>query len=68
MSGDIDRLGVDPLRAEAWLTFTGILVSLPDATSPDEAFARLGRFTDTTGLVFDTARTTSALRFVPQTS
>lgn len=66
VSGDIDRLGVDPVHADAWLTFTGILVSLPDARSPDEAFARLGEFTDTAGLVFDAAGTTSAPRFVPR--
>ncbi|WP_433530312.1 hypothetical protein ACQPYA_29770 [Micromonospora sp. CA-263727] len=42
VSGDIDRLGVDPVPADAWLTFTGILVSLHDATSPEVALARLG--------------------------
>jgi hypothetical protein len=65
VSGDIDGLGVDPVAVEAPLTFAGILVSLPDATSPDLALARLAQFTDTTGLVYDADSPTAALRFVP---
>lgn len=66
VSGDIDRLGIDPVRADAWLTFTGILVSLHDATSPDVALARLGQFTDIAGLAFDSDSADAALRFVVQ--
>lgn len=66
VSGDIDRLGIDPVRADAWLTFTGILVSLHDATSADVALARLGQFTDTTGLVVDPDSADTALRFITQ--
>jgi hypothetical protein len=64
VSGDLDGLGIDPVRADAWLTFTGILVSLRDATSPEMALARLGQFTDTTGLAFDPHSGDAALRFI----
>ena len=64
VSGDIDRLGIDPVRADAWLTFTGILVSLHDVTSPEAGLARLGQFTDTTGLAFDPNSTDAALRYI----
>ncbi|MEV4539202.1 hypothetical protein AB0J82_36065 [Asanoa sp. NPDC049518] len=64
VSGDLDRLGVDPVRAEAWLTFTGFLVSLHDATAPDRALARLGEFTDTDGLAYDPGGGGAALRFI----
>ncbi len=64
VSGDIDHLGIDPVRADAWLTFTGILVSLHDVTSPAVGLARLARFTDTTGLVFDPNSTGAAMRFI----
>lgn len=63
VSGDVDGLGVDPVRADSWLTFTGLFVSLHGVTDPDLALARLGEFTDPTGLVFDPAGTTSALHF-----
>jgi hypothetical protein len=66
VSGDIDRLGIDPVHADAWLTFTGILVSPHDATSPDVALSRLGQFTDTTGLAFDTDSADAALRLIAQ--
>ena len=65
LSGDVDRLGVDPVHADATLTFDGLLVALPGVTAPDEALARLAEFTDTTGLVLDTSGATAALRFVP---
>ncbi|RKR91802.1 hypothetical protein BDK92_6215 [Micromonospora pisi] len=63
VSGDIDHLGIDPVHADAWLTFTGILVSLHDVTSPDVALARLNQFTDTDGLALDTGGSEAALRF-----
>jgi hypothetical protein len=66
VSGDLDGLGIDPVRVDAWLTFTGILVSLHDATSPDAALARLGQFTDTSGLTFDPDSGEAALRFIAQ--
>ncbi|SNT50510.1 hypothetical protein SAMN05421812_107323 [Asanoa hainanensis] len=66
VSGDLDRLGVDPVRAEAWLTFTGILVSLHDAASPDVALARLGAFTDTDGLAYDPGSRDGVPRFTAQ--
>ncbi len=66
VSGDIDRLGIDPVRADGWLTFTGILVSLHDVVSPDVALARLGQFTDTTGLALDPGGSDAALRFNAQ--
>jgi hypothetical protein len=66
VSGDIDRLGIDPVCADAWLTFTGILVSLHNAASPDVALARIGQFTDTTDLVFDSDSADAALRFIAQ--
>jgi len=64
VSGDLDRLGIETVRADAWLSFTGILVSLHDATAPDVALVRLGQFTDTTGLVFDSDGAAAALRFI----
>ncbi|MFC7548010.1 hypothetical protein [Plantactinospora sp. GCM10030261] len=64
VSGDIDHLGIDPVRADAWLTFTGILVSLHDAVSPDAALARLGQFTDTNGLALEPDGSDAALRFI----
>ncbi|WP_327001291.1 hypothetical protein OHA72_40055 [Dactylosporangium sp. NBC_01737] len=66
VSGDIDRLGVDPVHADAWLTFTGILVQLPDVTDPDEALTRLADVTDTSHLTFDPTGSTAALRFTPR--
>jgi hypothetical protein len=63
VSGDIDRLGIDPVHADAWLTFTGILVSLHDVTSPDIALSRLSQFTDTDGLALDTVGSDAGLRF-----
>jgi hypothetical protein len=66
VSGDVDGLGVDPVRVDAWLTFTGILVSLDDETLPDVALARLGQFTDTSDLTLASDRGDTALRFVPQ--
>jgi hypothetical protein len=58
--------GVDPVRVDAWLTFTGILVAVPGVTSPDLALARIGQFTDTSGLAFAPDSGDKALRFVPQ--
>ncbi|MEV4132212.1 hypothetical protein AB0J72_08600 [Dactylosporangium sp. NPDC049742] len=66
LSGDADRLGVDPVHADATLTFAGLLVALPGVTAPDDALARLAEFTDTTGLVLDPSGATAALRFVPR--
>jgi hypothetical protein len=66
VSGDLDRLGIDPVHADAWLTFTGILVSLDSVTSPDAALARLGAFTDTSDLVFAPDSGDAALRFIAQ--
>ena len=52
VSGDVDRLGIDQLSAEAWLRFTGIIVQLTDAPSAiEEAEQRLSEFTDTRGLI-----------------
>ena len=64
VAGDIDRLGVDPVHADAWLTFTGILVQLPQVTEPDVALARLAGYTDTSGLTFSPGHPGAALRFV----
>jgi hypothetical protein len=66
VSGDLDGLGVDPVRVDAWLSFTGIFVSLPDATTPEAALARLGEFTDASRLAFDAGDTGAALRFVAE--
>ncbi|MFC6021337.1 hypothetical protein ACFP2T_34830 [Plantactinospora solaniradicis] len=66
VSGDIDHLGIDPVHADACLTFTGILVSLHDVSSPDVALARLGQFTDTDGLALDSGGSDAALRFTAQ--
>jgi hypothetical protein len=66
VSGDIDRLGVDTVHTDAYLAFTGILVSLHDVTSPEVALARLDRFTDTDGLALDTGASHTALRFTAQ--
>lgn len=65
ISGDVDRFGVESVRADARLTFTGLLVSLPGDPPPGEARTILGQFTDTTGLVLDPAAATAAPRFVP---
>ncbi len=63
-SGDLDSLGVNPVHADAWLTFTGILVSLHEATSPEAAFARLGKFTDTSDLAYSPGSGDATLRFI----
>lgn len=63
VAGDIDGLGVDPVRADAWLTFTGILVQLPGVHDPEAALARLAEFTDTSRLTHDPTSPTAALRF-----
>ncbi|GAA5180515.1 hypothetical protein GCM10023322_12990 [Rugosimonospora acidiphila] len=64
LSGDIDGLGIDPVRADAWLTFTGITVSLHDVNSPEMALTRLRQFTDTTGLTIGPDSRTAGLRFL----
>ncbi|MEV0130633.1 hypothetical protein AB0H83_19485 [Dactylosporangium sp. NPDC050688] len=64
VAGDIDRLGVDPVRADAWLTFAGILVQLPQVRDPGVALDRLAGHTDTTGLTFSPGHPGAALRFV----
>ncbi|TDX08246.1 hypothetical protein [Kribbella sp. VKM Ac-2566] len=68
VSGDIDGLGMEVVRAERWLTFAGLLVSLSDATSPDTALTRLNEFTDATGLAFNPDSGNAALTFMPATS
>jgi hypothetical protein len=50
VSGDLDGLGAESLVIEAWLRFTGIIVSLRGVDRADEALARLRDFTDATGL------------------
>ncbi len=50
--GDIDGLGLDPLQADEWLLFGGILVQ-PNVPPRSAGAAKrlLARFTDTTALV-----------------
>jgi hypothetical protein len=50
VTGDIDRLGIESITADAWLRFDGITVALSDARTGEEAWPRLREFTDTAGL------------------
>ncbi|GAA1405597.1 hypothetical protein ACFQZ4_15690 [Catellatospora coxensis] len=50
VSGDLDGLGVDPIGAERWLSFSGIRVSVSSVRSVAEASTRLGEFIDVAGL------------------
>lgn len=50
VAGDLDQLGPAEISTEAWLRFTGIFVQLSGVTDASVALARLGEFTDTSGL------------------
>lgn len=63
IAGDLDGLGAGSIHVQEWLTFSGILVSLP-GVGPDAALARLGEFTDTSDLVLDPDSGDAAPRFL----
>lgn len=65
LSGDLDGLGLDPVTADAWLRFTGIGVSVSEATSAESALARLRGFTDTEGLSHSPAPNSTSFDFTP---
>jgi hypothetical protein len=65
LSGDVDGLGLNPVTTDAWLRFTGIVVSLSDATSAELALARLADFTDTEGLSYSPTPNGISLEFTP---
>ncbi|MEE6258597.1 hypothetical protein [Plantactinospora sonchi] len=65
LSGDLDELGIDPVTADAWLDFTGIVVSLSDTTPDASALARLRAFTATDGLSYSPGHIESSYRFTP---
>lgn len=64
VSGDLDGLGIDTVRTEAWLTFTGISVALHDRISPDAGLERLRAYTDTTRLRLASDQS-AVFRFAP---
>jgi hypothetical protein len=64
VSGDIDRLSVASVTADAWLRFAGITVALSDSRSGDAALSRLRDFTDTTGLSLTPSQRHNAFHFV----
>jgi hypothetical protein len=68
LTGDLDDLGIDPIAADAWLRFTGIIVHLEDTTSADSALARLQDFTDTAGLTYSPTPNSPSFRFAPADS
>ncbi|GIJ47862.1 hypothetical protein Val02_47480 [Virgisporangium aliadipatigenens] len=65
ISGDLDGLGVESFAVEAWVRFTGIVVSLRDTGSTARALERLGEFTATDALVPDGDAAHPFPRFVP---
>ncbi|MCI4063834.1 hypothetical protein MRQ36_15070 [Micromonospora sp. R77] len=65
LRGDVDRLGIDRVVADAWLTFSGITVHLSDTTSAEAALARLRNFTDTAGLSWSPTPGSPSFQFVP---
>ena len=66
LSGDLDGLGVDVLDADAWLTFTGITVSLSEARSAPVASTRLQEFCGIGGLVCSAGVTDGRFLFKPE--
>jgi hypothetical protein len=66
LSGDLDRLGIDALDAEAWLTFSGIIVSLSEARSAKVASTRLQEFCDIGGLMCSAGVTDGRFLFQPE--
>jgi hypothetical protein len=65
VSGDLDRLGLETVTAEAWLRFQGLVVSVSDVSTGEEALARLAAVTDTTELVAARSPADRAFRFAP---
>jgi hypothetical protein len=65
LSGDLDGLGVDALDADAWLTSSGITVSLSEARSAGAASTRLREFCDVSGLVCSAGLTDGRFLFSP---
>jgi len=65
VSGDIDKLGRDPVTATARLRFTAFTVQLSDTTTEAGALARLAAFTDITGLAATPDPRGIAYRFIP---
>jgi hypothetical protein len=50
LKGDLDDLGIDELRLDAWLEFDGIATALSEPISAEEASSLLNGFTDLSGL------------------
>ncbi|MEU7873798.1 hypothetical protein [Dactylosporangium sp. NPDC049140] len=68
LTGDLDRLGIDPVSADAWLCFNGIRVSVSDVSTAESAIARLEGFTDIEGLALRAVAIRSAFHFRPMSS
>lgn len=51
LSGDLDGLGSEEVRLDAWLEFTGIATALTRPLSQDETSVLLSGFTDPSGLL-----------------
>ena len=65
LRGDLDGLGLDPVRVSTRLRFTGFNVHLSDVNSPTEALERLAGFTNAEGLELRERRSSGAYQFVP---
>lgn len=64
LSGDLDGLGLDEIRVDTWLEFSGIITALSEPVSAEEASNLLGGFTDLSGLQ-PTARGGGQFEFTP---
>lgn len=65
LRGDLDGLGLDPVRVSALLRFTGFTVYLSDVNSSAEALERLATFTLVDGLALRERRSSGAYQFEP---
>ncbi|GIF22280.1 hypothetical protein BJ973_002604 [Actinoplanes tereljensis] len=65
VAGDIDHHGPAELTADAWLTFTGILVQLGGTGTAGDALTRLAGFTKVDGLAEVPDPRGIAFRFAP---
>lgn len=65
LTGDLDRFGIDPVTADAWLGFDGIRVSVSDVNTAESALDRLATVTNIEGLAPSSVEAHAAFHFRP---